>query len=246
MSSIESAPATIPPTSAVTFNPAFAPKYPGKFSYLPANSPRPVDTAHIIAGMSPAADRRFVSLNAADKDADLWKVAPARPLFFRDELDCGTDNFPRPDRHSLFKTPPAPQPASVDLGSGTGVSKGSDPEPIRIHRGECCCPRPGRRHLHWSVCGPYLTGHLELSTRQIGSLHSSRRLFRCSRRSRPGDLSRTLQDDPPLYKWQWQNQVAPFPHRAPPHRRTEKHPELYWCGLRRETRVPTCLGSPCF
>ena len=73
-------------------------------------------------------------------------------------MDGGKDNFPRPDRHSLFKTPPAPQPASVDLGLGIGVSKGSDPEPIRIHRGECCCPRPGRRHLHWSVCGPYSTG----------------------------------------------------------------------------------------
>ena len=59
-----------PPITAVVSYPAFAPRYPGKLSYLPANSPRPVDTAHIINWMSPTANG-FVPLNAADKDADL-------------------------------------------------------------------------------------------------------------------------------------------------------------------------------
>ncbi|WP_422386320.1 hypothetical protein, partial [Cryobacterium luteum] len=61
MSSIESAPASIPATNAVTFNPEFAPKYPGTLNRASTSSPRPVFTANASAGTSPAADTRFVS-----------------------------------------------------------------------------------------------------------------------------------------------------------------------------------------
>jgi hypothetical protein len=67
------APASIPPTSAVTFNPAFAPKYPGRLRYSSARSPSLVFTVRIIAGTSSAADTRFVSSKVADIDVDLWK-----------------------------------------------------------------------------------------------------------------------------------------------------------------------------
>lgn len=74
MSSIESAPASIPATNAVTFNPAFAPKYPGNVNHRLASSPMPVEAASIIAGTSPAADTRLVSPKDADKAVDLWKT----------------------------------------------------------------------------------------------------------------------------------------------------------------------------
>lgn len=73
MSSIESAPASIPATNAVTFNPEFAPKYPGNVSQASARSLRPDFTANAIAGTSPAADTRFVSSKVADKRLELWK-----------------------------------------------------------------------------------------------------------------------------------------------------------------------------
>ena len=72
MSSMESAPASIPATSAVTFNPAFAPKYPDNVNHRLASSARPVETAKAIAEMSPAADMRLVSSKVADRDVDLW------------------------------------------------------------------------------------------------------------------------------------------------------------------------------
>ncbi len=74
MSSMESAPASIPATRAVTFDPAFAPKDPGNVSHRSANSPRPVAAANAIAGTSPADDTRFVSSKDASRRLDLWKT----------------------------------------------------------------------------------------------------------------------------------------------------------------------------
>jgi hypothetical protein len=70
MSSIESAPATIPATSAGTFNPALTPPFAGKLSFSPANSPNRQPCANASTGASPATDTRFGSSNAADTAAD--------------------------------------------------------------------------------------------------------------------------------------------------------------------------------
>ena len=68
MSSMESAPVSMPATSAVTFNPVFAPKYPGSFTRSSTREPRPVFAANTINGIKPAEDRRFGSSNDADTD----------------------------------------------------------------------------------------------------------------------------------------------------------------------------------
>jgi hypothetical protein len=57
----------------VTFNPAFAPKYPGNVSHASARSPRPVFTANANAGTRPAADTKFASSKVAESRLDLWK-----------------------------------------------------------------------------------------------------------------------------------------------------------------------------
>lgn len=66
MSSIESAPATIPPISEVTFNPAFAPLSPGTDKCLRDSSASPASAAIRITGTNPADDTRFGSSNTAD------------------------------------------------------------------------------------------------------------------------------------------------------------------------------------
>jgi hypothetical protein len=66
MSSIESAPATIPATSAGTFTAAFTP--PGVLSVsVPATrSARPTRPANATTGTRPAHDTRFGSSNTAE------------------------------------------------------------------------------------------------------------------------------------------------------------------------------------
>ena len=71
MSSIESAPATMPATSEATFNPAFAPLSVGTLSCWLASSCRPADRASPSTGTSPAADTRFGSSNTAEVAADV-------------------------------------------------------------------------------------------------------------------------------------------------------------------------------
>jgi hypothetical protein len=61
MSSIDSAPATIPPTSEVTFNPAFAPLSVGTVRCSPARSRRPADSASASTGTGPPTDTRVGS-----------------------------------------------------------------------------------------------------------------------------------------------------------------------------------------
>jgi len=73
MSSIESAPATIPQTSAVTFPPAFAPLSVGTVRCSAASSPSPVSAARRITGTSPAADTRFGSSNVAPATNWVWQ-----------------------------------------------------------------------------------------------------------------------------------------------------------------------------
>jgi len=66
MSSIESAPATIPATSEATFNPAFAPLSVGTVRCWSASWPSPARSANLITGTSPADDTRFGSSNTVE------------------------------------------------------------------------------------------------------------------------------------------------------------------------------------
>ena len=69
MSSIESAPASIPATTAETFAPGFAPLSVGTLNRCSASSASPTDCASRSTGTSPAADTRFGSSNTADTAA---------------------------------------------------------------------------------------------------------------------------------------------------------------------------------
>ena len=73
MSSIESAPATIPATSEATFNPAFAPLSVGTVRCCRASSWSPADWARARTGTSPAADTRFGSSNTAEVARGVWQ-----------------------------------------------------------------------------------------------------------------------------------------------------------------------------
>lgn len=66
MSSIESAPATIPATSDMTFSPAFAPLSVGTLKCSSASSRSPADSANLTTGTRPADDTRFGSSNEAE------------------------------------------------------------------------------------------------------------------------------------------------------------------------------------
>ena len=68
-----SAPATIPATSEVTFNPAFAPLSLGTVRCFWASSGRPVLPASATTGTSPADDTRFGSSNTAEVAAGVWQ-----------------------------------------------------------------------------------------------------------------------------------------------------------------------------
>ena len=66
MSSIESAPATIPPTSEATFNPELAPLSVGTVRCASARSRRPADSANASTGSRPPTDTRFGSSKTTD------------------------------------------------------------------------------------------------------------------------------------------------------------------------------------
>ena len=66
MSSLQSAPATIPPTSEATFNPAFAPLSVATVRCSSARSRSPADSASASTGAKPPADTRLGSSKAAD------------------------------------------------------------------------------------------------------------------------------------------------------------------------------------
>ena len=66
MSSIESAPATIPATSAGTFSRALTPPFARRVSFSPTSSPSRQSWASATTGASPPTDTRFGSSNVAD------------------------------------------------------------------------------------------------------------------------------------------------------------------------------------
>jgi len=67
MSSMLSAPATIPATTEVTFKPAFAPLSVGTVKNRSTRSGRPTRSANATTGTNPAADSRFGSSNTAER-----------------------------------------------------------------------------------------------------------------------------------------------------------------------------------
>jgi len=71
MSSMLSAPTTIPPISAGTFSCAFTPPLVGNVSLLATNSARPQRCARATTGANPAHDTKFGSSNTADISAGL-------------------------------------------------------------------------------------------------------------------------------------------------------------------------------
>jgi hypothetical protein len=71
MSSMLSAPATIPATSEATFSPAFAPLSVGTLKCSSASSRSLADAANAIPGTRPADDTRFGSSNLATSDRGL-------------------------------------------------------------------------------------------------------------------------------------------------------------------------------
>jgi hypothetical protein len=73
MSSMESAPATIPATSELTFNPAFAPLSLGTLRWCWDSSPGPAERANAKTGTSPADDTRFGSSKTAEVARDVWQ-----------------------------------------------------------------------------------------------------------------------------------------------------------------------------
>ncbi len=66
MSSMLSAPASIPPTIEATFKPAFAPLSVSTVSRLSVSVRRPAPSAKAITGTSPADDTRFGSSKTAE------------------------------------------------------------------------------------------------------------------------------------------------------------------------------------
>ena len=66
MSSMLSAPATMPATSEDSFNPGLAPLSVGTLNRSSASSRRPALPASAISGTRPAADTRLGSSNVAD------------------------------------------------------------------------------------------------------------------------------------------------------------------------------------
>jgi len=71
MSSMLSAPATIPATSAGTFRCAFTPPSTGRVRVLATRSVRPHRSASATTGARPAQDTRFGSSNNAETRAGL-------------------------------------------------------------------------------------------------------------------------------------------------------------------------------
>lgn len=80
MSSIESAPATMPATSAVAFPPAFAPLSVGTLRCWSASLANPDASVSASTGTSPAADTRLDSSNTADVAARVRELHPRDAL----------------------------------------------------------------------------------------------------------------------------------------------------------------------
>ena len=84
MSLIESAPATIPATRAVTFNAAFGD---GTVTRSASSCDRPARSANASTGASPAHDTRFASSNTASITPGSWDSCISRMPFSSADLE---------------------------------------------------------------------------------------------------------------------------------------------------------------
>ncbi len=87
MSSMESAPATMPATKAATFNPALAPLSVGTLNHSSASSCKPAFWARRITGTSPVPDTRFSSLKEADTAAGVRETSIYEMSLIFEKLD---------------------------------------------------------------------------------------------------------------------------------------------------------------
>lgn len=125
ISSIESAPATMPATKEETFAPAFAPLSVGTVRCVSARCVRPARSARRITGTRPALDTRFASSNAADSVA-VWLNCIWCTSWLGS--NCGVVTTILPDqRHFPYLNGSFPARPSVNpgLGGGHWLPKGS-------------------------------------------------------------------------------------------------------------------------
>ena len=87
MSSMQSAPATIPATRAATFAPAARRHRPAPSAGSSASSRSPARSANASTGTKPAADTRFGSSNTADRTGPHEIVASDEMPFVTAESD---------------------------------------------------------------------------------------------------------------------------------------------------------------
>src|SRR3954447_25359932 len=101
MSLMESAPATIPATSEVTFNPAFAPLSVGTLRCCWASSPSPAERANASTGTSPAHDTRLGSSKTAEVARELWQSCIYEmPFVMVEDRSLEKTDFPSTQGHS--------------------------------------------------------------------------------------------------------------------------------------------------
>jgi hypothetical protein len=137
MSSIESAPATIPATSEATFNPAFAPLSVGTDRCCWARRCNPAASASPSTGTNPAADTRPGSSNTAEVAFTLWESCIREMPFLLGELGPSTSPILQVSKGIL-----ASRHAQASKIIGASGLRGTTGDPaFRCDHGVDGCPR---------------------------------------------------------------------------------------------------------
>src|SRR3954449_510818 len=124
MSSIESAPATIPPTSEATFKPAFAPLSVGTLRCWSARSRSPADSASASTGTRPPVDTRSDHRRLPRSPAACERVSPQRCPLRSVESLLEELRFSRHARAFSFYGTRNRRSSSVDPGLGLSGTTG--------------------------------------------------------------------------------------------------------------------------
>jgi hypothetical protein len=113
MSSMLSAPASIPPTSDITFAPA-VPCAPGTVSHSSARSRSPIRSANTTAGTNPADAIRFGSSSTADSPPGVWHSCISEMPSWVDSSETSQSPYCPPAGHFRCHDPNNPPPDTVD------------------------------------------------------------------------------------------------------------------------------------
>lgn len=113
---LESAPASIPPTSEATFNPALAPLSPGTLRCSSASRRSPADSARARRGTSPPDTTRFGSSNATDVRDRVWESCIYEMPFVAVDLGPSTSPIFLPRKGILMLRHAHPTNPPVDPG----------------------------------------------------------------------------------------------------------------------------------